>query len=76
MKKHEFNSVSFPAISTGNFRFPLEKCGMIIGEVLKEAIDDDPDSFYNKKLIICNPDGKTTNKMEEYVLKCFVKPGI
>ena len=75
MKKHKLDSVSFPAISTGIFRFPLEKCGMIIGEVLKEAIDSDPDLYQNKKLIICNVDEKTTKKMEEYVLKSFSKTG-
>ena len=74
-KKHDLNSVSFPAISTGIFRFPLEKCGMIIGEVLREAIDSDPELYQNKKLIICNFDEKTTKKMEEYVLKSFSKTG-
>ena len=75
MKKHKLDSVSFPAISTGIFSFPLEKCGMIIGEVLKEAIDSDPEFYNNKRLILCNVDDKTTNKMEEYVLKSFSKTG-
>ena len=37
MRKHKMNSVSFPAISTGIFRFPLELCAMIIGDVLKRS---------------------------------------
>ena len=71
MKKYNFNSVSFPAISTGIFRFPLELCAIIIGEVLKEAIDNDPEFYKNKRLIICNFDDKTTNKILEYIPKCF-----
>ena len=50
MKKHDFNSVSFPAISTGIFRFPLELCAMIIGDVLKEAIDNDPEFYKEQKV--------------------------
>ena len=71
MKKHNFYSVSFPAISTGIFGFPLELWAFIIGEVLKEAIDNDPEFYKNRKLIICNFDDKTTNKMHEYVPRCF-----
>ena len=71
IQKHNFYSVSFPAISTGIFRFPLELCALIIGEVLKEAIDNDPDFYKNRKLIICNFDYKTTNKMLEYIPRCF-----
>ena len=66
MRRYKMNSVSFPAISTGIFRFPLELCAMIIGDVLKEAIDNDPEFYKDKKLIICNFDEKTTNKMLEY----------
>ena len=74
MKKYNFNSVSFPAISTGVFRFPLELCAIIIGDVLKEAIDNDPEFYKNRRLIICNFDDKTTNKMLEYIPNCFIEP--
>ena len=73
MKKHKFNSVSFPAISTGIFRFPLELCAIIIGDVLKEAVDNNPEFYNNRRLIICNFDDKTTNKMLEYIPNCFIK---
>ena len=73
MKKHDFNSVSFPAISTGIFRFPLELCAIIIGDVLKEAIDNDPEFYKDRRLIICNFDDKTTNKMLEYIPNCFIE---
>ena len=76
MKKYNFNSVSFPAISTGIFRFPLELYAIIIGDVLKEAIDNDPEFYKNRKLIICNFDDKTTNKMLEYIPNCFIKTEI
>ena len=75
MRKHKMNGVSFPAISTGIFRFPLELCAMIIGDVLKEAIDSDPDFYKGKRLIICNFDDKTTNKMLEYIPNSFTKTG-
>ena len=73
INKHNFKSVSFPAISTGIFRFPLELCAMIIGDALKEAIDNDPDFYKDRRLIICNFDDKTTNKMLEYIPNCFIK---
>ena len=76
MRKHEMNSVSFPSISTGIFRFPLELCAMIIGDVLKEAIDSDPDFYKDKTLIICNFDDKTTNKMLEYIPNSFTITGM
>ena len=76
MNKYNFKSVSFPAISTGIFRFPLELCAMIIGDVLKEAIDNDPDFYKDRRLIICNFDDKTTNKMLEYIPNCFTKTEI
>ena len=73
MRRYKMNSVSFPAISTGIFRFPLELCAMIIGDVLKEAIDNDPGFYKDKKLIICNFDEKTTNKMLEYTPNSFTE---
>ena len=76
MRKYKMNSVSLPAISTGIFRFPLELCAMIIGDVLKEAIDSDPDFYKDKRLIICNFDDKTTNKMLEYIPNSFTKTGM
>ena len=76
MRKYKINSVSFPAISTGIFRFPLELCAMIIGDVLKEAIDNDPEFYKNKRLVICNHDEKTTNKMLEYIPNSFTEIGM
>ena len=76
MRKHKMNSVSFPAISTGIFRFPLELCAMIIGDVLKETIDNDQKFYKDKRLMICNPDDKTTNKMLEYIPYYFTKTGM
>ena len=76
MEKHKLKSVSFPAISTGIFRFPLELCAMIIGDTIKETIDYNPQFYSDRKLIICNFDEKTTNKMREYVPKSFNKGNI
>ena len=51
--------------------FPIELCALIIGDVLREAIDNDPEFYKNRRLIICNFDDKTTNKMLEYIPNCF-----
>ena len=67
MKKHKMNSVSFPVISKGISRFPFELCAIIIGDVLKKAVDKDPGFYNGEKLIICNLDNKTTNKMQEFI---------
>ena len=71
MKKQNMNSVSFPAISTGHFNFPHEICALIIGDVLREAIDNDTEFYKDKKLIICNPDEKRTKTMLEFIPRCF-----
>ena len=76
MKEQNMNSVSFPAISAGIFRFPLELCATIIGNMLKEAIDNDPEFYKDKTLIICNPDDKTTKNMLEYIPGCFIEEEI
>ena len=76
MRKHKMNSVSLPAISVGISGFPLELCAKIIGDVLKEAIDSDPDCYKGKRLIICNSDDKTTKKMLEYIPNAFTKTGM
>ena len=74
MRTYEMNSVSLPAISTGVF--PLDLCIVIFGNVLKKAIDSDPDFYKGKKLIICNFDNKTTNKMLELIPEYFVQDEI
>ena len=74
MRKHEMNSVSFPAISTDIF--PLDLCIVIFGNVLKGAIDSDPDFYEGKRLIICNSDNKTTTKMLEFIPEYFVQDEI
>ena len=76
MKIHNMNCVSFPAISTGLLRSSLESCAVDIGEVLREAIDKDPEFFKDKRLIICNLDNKITNKMLEYIPKCLREIGM
>ena len=74
MKKYEMNSVSFPVISTGIFS--LDLCIVIFGNVLKEAIDSDLDFYKGKRLIICNFDNETTNKMLELIPEYFVQDEI
>ena len=71
MQKYDMNSVSFPAISTGILSLPSELSATIIGEVLKEAIDNNPEFYNGRKLIICNIDEETTSTMEELIPSLF-----
>jgi len=51
-KKKKIKSIVFPAISTGIFRFPLNKCSEIM---IKEAMDflKDKENEYPKEVIFC-----------------------
>ena len=69
--KNKFNSVSIPAISTGIFRFPLENCPLVMSSAVKDMIDDDPDAYRDKKIIMCNFDNKTTKVFKDYFFKEF-----
>ena len=65
MHKDKLKDISIPAISTGIYGFPLTKCVEIFGKVIREFIDEYPQSTEGKEIIMCNFDEKTT--------KAFVK---
>ena len=54
MHNEHFKDISIPAISTGIYRFPLTKCVEIFGKVIREFIDEYPQSTEGKEIIICN----------------------
>jgi O-acetyl-ADP-ribose deacetylase (regulator of RNase III) len=49
-RDNKFNSIAFPAISTGIFRFPLQGCSEIM---LETAMDFLKDNEYPKEIVFC-----------------------
>lgn len=54
MKDNNLADICIPAISTGIYGFPLSKCVEIFGTTIRGCIDEYPQSFSNKEIIICN----------------------
>jgi len=71
MKDKNLYDISIPAISTGIFNFPLNKCVQICGQTIKDAISNDPEAFKDKEIIICNFDESTTRAFEEGLQGCI-----
>ncbi|CAI2359575.1 unnamed protein product [Moneuplotes crassus] len=71
MKDKNLYDISIPAISTGIFNFPLNKCVQICGQTIKNAISNDPEAFKDKEIIICNFDESTTRAFEEGLQGCI-----
>jgi len=44
-KKHSLKSIAFPSISTGAYRFPIEKAAEIALNTVKAFIQENPDAF-------------------------------
>ena len=64
-----YKSVSIPAISTGVFKFPLTKFAVTCTKAIKEFIENHEQEMKNRKIILCNNDDDTTNKLLEVVPK-------
>jgi O-acetyl-ADP-ribose deacetylase (regulator of RNase III) len=56
--KHKFQSISLPAISSGIFGFPLQRCANIIIQTVNKYLESFPDSHL-KKVRICVIDEKS-----------------
>ena len=67
--KNNYKSVSIPAISTGVFKFPLTKFAVNCTKAIKEFINSHEEQMKNIKIILCNFDDDTTNKLLEVVPK-------
>jgi O-acetyl-ADP-ribose deacetylase len=52
--KHDFKSVSIPAVSTGIFGFPLKECGNIYASQLIKFIDKHEEEMKGREIILCN----------------------
>ena len=67
-KEHSLKTIAFPSVSTGAYRFPIEKAASIALNAVKAFLDQDPDAFerivfvlfsekdleiYKKEVLIC-----------------------
>jgi O-acetyl-ADP-ribose deacetylase (regulator of RNase III) len=59
--KHQFQSISIPAISSGIFGFPLQRCAKIIINTINKYLESFPESHL-KKVRICLFDEKSLNE--------------
>ena len=69
--KNDYKSVSIPAISTGIFKFPLTRFAVTCTKTIKEFISNHKQEMKNRKVILCNFDDDTTNRLLELVPKVF-----
>jgi O-acetyl-ADP-ribose deacetylase len=68
--KNDYKSISFPAISTGNYDFPREKCADIFSKVIK-SICEDEDYDDITEIRIVNFDYETSGYFESAFEKYF-----
>ena len=67
-EKHTLKSCSFPAISSGIYGFPKERCAKIFFEVLRQYFNEKADSII-ELVRLCNIDEKTSSIFLEESLK-------
>ena len=67
--ENDYKSVSIPAISTGIFKFPLTRFAVHCTKAIKEFINSHKKEMKNRKIILCNFDDDTTNRLLEVVPK-------
>ena len=67
--KNDYKSVSIPAISTGIFKFPLTMFAVTSTKAIKEFINNHKQKIEKRKIILCNFDDDTTNRLLEVVPK-------
>ena len=71
MPKNNYMAVSIPAISTGIYRFPLNKYAKILIKEIIEFVNTHEEEMKKRKIILCNFDDETTNTLVELVPKFF-----
>ena len=67
--ENNYKSVSIPAISTGVFKFPLTRFAVTCTKSIKEFVNSHKQEMKNRKIILCNFDDDTTNRLLEVVPK-------
>ena len=67
--ENDYKSVSIPAISTGIFKFPLTRFAVTCTKAIKEFVSNHEQDMKNRKIILCNFDDDTTNRLLEVVPK-------
>ena len=70
--KNAYMSVSIPVISIGVFKFPLTRFAVQCTKAIKEFINSHEEQMKNRKIILCNFDDNTTNKLLEVIPKVLV----
>ena len=71
MLEKDYMAVSIPAISTGIYKFPLNKCAKILIKTMIEFVNTHEEEMKKRKIILCNFDDETTNTLVELVQKYF-----
>ena len=66
---NNYKSVSIPIISTEILKFPSTRFAVICTKAIKEFISKNKNAMNNRKIILCNIDDQTTNKLLEIVPK-------
>ena len=67
--ENDYKSVSIPAISSEVLKFPLKRFAVICTKSIKEFIINHKQEMKNRKIILCNFDDDTTNRILEVVPK-------
>eukprot|EP00343_Euplotes_focardii_P000074 CAMPEP_0205800828 /NCGR_PEP_ID=MMETSP0205-20121125/2611_1 /ASSEMBLY_ACC=CAM_ASM_000278 /TAXON_ID=36767 /ORGANISM="Euplotes focardii, Strain TN1" /LENGTH=193 /DNA_ID=CAMNT_0053064555 /DNA_START=1556 /DNA_END=2137 /DNA_ORIENTATION=+ len=66
MKKKKFTQISIPAISSGIYGMPIKLCVGLFAKAIKNCIDEDPQFFKEKDIILCNFDDETTDAFQTH----------
>ncbi len=66
-------AISIPAISTGIFKFPLNKFALIFSKALIKFIDINEEKMKYRKIILWNFDDDTTNTLYEFISNYYDK---
>ena len=67
--KNDYKSVSIPAISSEVLKFPLTRFAVTCTKAIKEFVNSHKQEMKNRKIILCNFDDDTTNRLLEVVPK-------
>ncbi|CAL8266083.1 unnamed protein product [Lota lota] len=73
-EEYKFRSVAIPALSSGLFNFPVEKCANIIMDTLRKCIENRNDRVYLCDIALVNNDEPTVKEMERAFRQTFGSP--
>ena len=70
-EENKFKSVAIPALSSGLFNFPVEKCADIIVDTVREFIQNRYHGGYLSEIALVNNDEPTVKEMERACHQAF-----